>query len=90
MTLPDGPRYDISPSAFHQLRRHYRGELIGEIKAELRRDAVRAIDSVPYPTKIESCDCFIRADREHELWPTGYPDAQHDDLSDLIDWQPHR
>ncbi|WP_143708273.1 MULTISPECIES: hypothetical protein [Ralstonia] len=87
MTLPDGPRYYLSPADFYPLRQHYRGELIGAIKAELQRDAVQSIVDLPYATSVQACDCYIRAHSEREFWPEGYPNAQYDDLGDLSHWQ---
>ena len=86
--LPDGPRYGLSPSNFHALRRHYRGELVGEIRAELRRDAVQPINRLPRAAGLDAYDCYIRSEQEAEMWPQGYPGAQNDDLSDMTAWEP--
>lgn len=84
VTLRDGPRYVLHPGQFFPQRQHYRGELIGEIMAELRHGAVDVIDVTALAPGVElpEFDCFIRAELDPRIWPNGYPATVDDDLAE--------
>ncbi|MFM0737889.1 hypothetical protein PQQ51_11660 [Paraburkholderia xenovorans] len=86
VALNDPPRYTLHPAAFHSMRKHYRGELVGEIFAELRHEAVRPIRLSAEPGNLPESDAYIEANHDERIWPDGFEGAVVDDLSD---WLPH-
>ncbi|EIM93895.1 hypothetical protein WQE_47709 [Paraburkholderia hospita] len=83
VALRHAPRYTLHAGQFFRDREHYRGELIGEIMAELRHGAYDPIDMATLPPGVElpEFDCYIRANLDPRVWPDGYPDAKDDDLA---------
>ncbi|MHA6928197.1 hypothetical protein [Ralstonia pseudosolanacearum] len=86
VALNDPPRYILHPTAFHTMRKHYRGELVGEIFAELRHEAVRPILLADESDDLPEFDAYIEANHDKRIWPDGFEGAVPDDLSD---WLPH-
>ncbi|MCX4175668.1 MULTISPECIES: hypothetical protein [Paraburkholderia] len=78
-----GHRNDLSPPAFHRMRRHHRGELYGTVLAALRNGHVERIDRQPHVPNIAVFDCFIRVSPEQlEIMHPPFGDAVEDDMSD--------
>ena len=83
IALSGKPAFYIHPSTFYPARRHYRGELVGQIKAILNCGVISRLDQLDQGENIADYDSYIRANLIG--WPDAYPEVVDDDMADWAD-----